>query len=147
MSRGAARDGLLFLCVANSARSQMAEGWARRLAPEGLAVHSAGSAPGTLSPFAVRVMSEVGIDMDSHRSKAISEVPLDAIGTIITLCAEEVCPVVPGNVERLHWPFPDPAPAPDDPNRDDETTLARFREVRDGIERRVRGLMETMSNR
>lgn len=126
---------ILFLCVANSARSQLAEGWARRLAPEGVAVYSAGSEPGQLHDAAVAVMHEVGIDLSGHRSKPIRDVPLDEIGTVVTLCADEVCPVLPGEVERLHWPLPDPAGT-----GDPEAVLARFRETRDEIERRVREL-------
>ncbi len=123
------RSDVLFLCVANSARSQMAEGWARRLAPAGVGIHSAGSEPGALNPYAVRAMAEVGIDISDHHSKPIDAVPLDRVGRIVTLCADEVCPYVPGEVERLHWPFPDPAGA----EGDDEQVLQRFREVRDAI--------------
>ena len=130
------RPGFLFLCVANSARSQLAEGWGRALAPPGVAIHSAGSHPGTLNPYAVRVMEEVGIDLTQHHSKSIDEIPLDRIGTVITLCAEEVCPLLPGNVKRLHWPFQDPAAA----TGSEDKTLTAFRAARDGIEKRVRDL-------
>ena len=135
MSTGSStRSDWLFLCVANSARSQMAEGWARRLAPSGVGVHSAGSEPGTLNPFAVRAMAEVDIDISGHVSKPISDVAADRIARVVTLCAEEVCPVFPGEVERLHWPLPDPAAA----GGDDDAVLAAFRSVRDEIERRLR---------
>lgn len=127
------RGAILFLCVANSARSQMAEGLARALAPEGTEIHSAGSAPGTLNPYAVKVMSESGIDISQHYSKPIDAIPKERIGTVVTLCAEEVCPVFPGNVERLHWPLPDPAAMG---SRDDER-LQSFREVRDAIHGRL----------
>jgi arsenate reductase len=133
-SDSSARCDWLFLCVANSARSQMAEGWARRLAPPGVIVHSAGSEPGTLNPYAVRAMAEVGIDISRHASKAISDVPADSVARVVTLCAEEVCPVFPGEVERLHWPLPDPAAE----SGDDDAILAAFRSVRDEIERRLR---------
>ena len=130
------RSDLLFLCVANSARSQMAEGWARQLAPPGVGVHSAGSEPGSLNPFALRAMAEVGIDLSSHFSKPISAVPLERVCKIITLCGEEVCPVVPLDVERLHWPLHDPASA----EGDDEAVLAAFRRVRDEIHKRIEQL-------
>ena len=130
------RPGFLFLCVANSARSQLAEGWGRALAPQGVGIYSAGSHPGTLNPYAVRVMGEVGIDLTQHRSKSVDEIALDRIGTVITLCAEEVCPVLPENVKRRHWPFRDPAAA----TGSEEEALAAFRTARDGIEKRVREL-------
>jgi len=96
-------------------------------------VYSAGSEPGALHPAAVEIMSEVGIDIRSHTSKGVDSVPLERVGCIITLCAEEVCPVVAADVERLHWPLADPArPGPQ------ETRLARFRETRDELERRLR---------
>jgi arsenate reductase len=129
------RSAILFLCVANSARSQIAEGWARRLAPPGVAVYSAGSHPGRLNPAAQSVMAEVGIDLSSHRSKAVSDVPVERVATVVTLCADEVCPVLPGDVRRLHWPLEDPA----GPGSEREV-LARFRRTRDEIERRVREL-------
>lgn len=132
------RRGLLFLCVANSARSQMAEGLARAMAP-GLEVWSAGSAPTRPNPYAVEVMREVGIDIGGHRSKGIDEIPRDRVGTVITLCAEEVCPVLPGDVRRLHWPFEDPAAATG--SRDE--ILAAFRRVRDQIRRRLEEFLNT----
>ncbi len=100
---------VLFLCVANSARSQMAEGLARALAPAGYRFLSAGSAPSTLNPLAVAALAEDGIDISTQRAKSVDAIPLSDVNTIVTLCAEEVCPVVPGAVQRLHWPLPDPA--------------------------------------
>jgi arsenate reductase len=129
-------EHVLFLCVANSARSQIAEGIARKLAPEGVTVHSAGSQPGRLNPLAVRVMAEIGIDLSGHLSKGLGAVPIDAITTVITLCAEEVCPAFPRAVEKLHWPLPDPAAVAGD----DEARLAAFRAVRDELKRRLLAL-------
>ena len=106
-----AKKGVLFLCVANSARSQMAEGLARAVAPRDVEIYSAGSAPAGVNPFAREVMQEVGIDISSQRSKSIEEIPAEHIGTVVTLCAEEVCPVFPGKVRRLEWPLQDPAAA------------------------------------
>ncbi len=127
--------GLLFLCVANSARSQLAEALARRERP-GLKIWSAGSAPGRVNPLAVRVLSEIGIDASGQRAKGLDAVPADEVDTVVTLCAEEVCPVFPGNVRRLHWPLPDPAAAAGD----EETRLAAFRAVRDELTARIRTL-------
>jgi arsenate reductase len=129
------RRDVLFLCVANSARSQMAEGIARALAPDGIEVHSAGSAPAALNPFAVEALAEIGIDISGQRSKGIDDVPLERIGTIVTLCAEEVCPFVPAEVERLHWPLPDPAAAA----RGDER--AAFASVREQLRARIPELL------
>src|SRR4030042_5352353 len=100
---------ILFLCVANSARSQMAEGIARSLVPPGVKVWSAGSRPTGVRPEAIAVLKEIGIDISGHRSKAVTEVPASEVDTVITLCAEEECPVFLGKVQRLHWGVPDPA--------------------------------------
>lgn len=111
----------------------MAEGLARSLAPEGTEVLSAGSRPARVNPYAIEVMSELGIDLSSHRSKSVDEIPKDRVGTVITLCAEEVCPVFPGAVERLNWPLPDPASTVGSK----EDILAAFRAVRDAIRERL----------
>jgi arsenate reductase len=125
--------GVLFLCVANSARSQMAEGLARALLPPSVEVFSAGSAPATLNPLAVRAMAELGIDVAAQRSKAVSAIPLERVDLVVTLCAEEVCPVVPASVRRLHWPIADPAAA----TGDEAARLAAFRAARDAIRARI----------
>jgi len=122
---------ILFLCVANSARSQMAEGLARALFGSAADVYSAGSVPTRVNPSAITVMAEAGIDISGHASKSVDVVDAGAMDLIITLCADEVCPVVPGRVERLHWPLPDPAGAPPD------QALAKFRTVRDEIRQRL----------
>jgi len=118
---------ILFLCVANSARSQMAEGLARAILPPEIEVASAGSAPGGLDPLAVEALSEAGIDISQHRSKPLSEVSPETADLIVTLCAEEVCPFVPGPVKRLHWPIADPAAG----------DIAAFRTARDQIRGRI----------
>lgn len=123
----------LFLCVANSARSQMAEGIARSLAPPGVTVSSAGSRPSQVNPFAIRALDEIGIDIRSHRSKSVDGISPDGIDAVITLCAEEVCPVFLGKAHRLHWGLPDPAGA----GRTDEEQLQAFRNVRDELRRRL----------
>ena len=123
---------LIFLCVQNSARSQMAEGLARAMAPAGVEVYSAGSAPSHVRPQAIAVMAELGIDLSTHRSQGLDAVPVDRADYLITLCAEEFCPVVPG-VTPLHWPIPDPANHDEPP----EAQLARFRDARDAIQQRL----------
>jgi arsenate reductase (thioredoxin) len=125
--------GLLFLCVANSARSQMAEGIARALAGDRLRVMSAGSTPSRVNPLAVRAMAEIGIDLAGHRSKSVAEIDPESVDTVITLCAEEVCPVFLGSARRLHWGLPDPA-GHDEP---EESSLERFRAVRDELRARI----------
>jgi arsenate reductase len=132
--------GLLFLCVANSARSQMAEGLARMIFGDGVRVHSAGSAPSQVSPYAVEVMREVGVDLGAHHSKTVETIDPAIVDTVITLCAEEVCPVFLGKARRLHWPIPDPASTDPSLSRDD--MLARFRTARDTI----RGLVERFAS-
>ncbi len=122
---------LLFLCVANSARSQMAEGLARSMLGPAVRVQSAGSQPSTVNPFAVDAMREVGIDITSHHSKSVDTIDPASVDTVITLCAEEVCPVFLGKAHRLHWPVEDPAST--DPSLTREQLLARFRTARDAI--------------
>jgi arsenate reductase len=122
---------ILFLCVANSARSQMAEGLARALLGPDVEVLSAGSAPSRLNPHAVDALNELGIDISQHRSKGVETIEPAGIDLVITLCAEEVCPVFVGRARRLHWPLPDPAAAPT------ESASQRFREVRDELRRRI----------
>ncbi|MFN3846878.1 MAG: VOC family protein [Paracoccaceae bacterium] len=119
---------ILFLCVANSARSQMAEGLARSLLPATVTVASAGSNPGSVHPLAVEALCEAGIDISAHRSKPLEEVAPETADLIVTLCAEEVCPYVPGPVQRLHWPITDPSAAGD---------IAAFRIARDHIKTRI----------
>lgn len=123
---------ILFLCVANSARSQMAEGIARHLAPDGVTVSSAGSEPATVRAEAVAALGEIGIDISGHYSKGVDEIarPVDAV---VTLCEEEVCPVWLGDAHRVHWGLPDPAAAAGSP----EERLDAFRAVRDELRRRL----------
>jgi len=124
---------VLFLCVANSARSQMAEGIARALAPPGVKVSSAGSAPSRLNPLAVRALDEIGIDIRGQWSKRVDEIPPGDVEAVITLCAEEVCPVFLGGARRVHWGLPDPAGA----GATEAEQLQAFREVRDELRLRL----------
>ncbi len=102
---------VLFLCVANSARSQMAEGIARSLAPAGALMSSAGSRLSHVNPLAVRALDEIGIDIRGQRSKGVETISPDGVDAVIALCAEEVCPVFLGKARRFHWGLPDPAGA------------------------------------
>lgn len=127
---------ILFLCVANSARSQMAEGLARMILEDCVPVMSAGSEPSPVNPFAVEVMRELGVDLSGHHSKSVQTIDPKSVATVITLCAEEVCPAFLGSARRLHWPIPDPASK--DPSIPREEVLERFRAARDTI----RGMLE-----
>lgn len=127
--------GILFMCVANSARSQIAEGWARALLGDRVRVQSAGTRPSRVNPYAAEVMAEVGIDLSGQRSKSVETIDPATVDTVITLCAEEVCPVWLGPARRLHWPIPDPAS--DDPALSREEMLVRFRAARDQVRGRV----------
>lgn len=126
------QEAILFLCVANSARSQMAEALARSMTDGDVEIYSAGSKPTVVNPLAIRAMAEIGIDLSTQRSKSIDDVPLERVGTAVTLCAEEVCPVSPG-VETYHWPLPDPAAE----TGSESDRLAAFRVVRDEIRTRL----------
>ena len=128
---------LLFLCVANSARSQMAQGLARQVFP-GLRIQSAGRRPSQVNPYAVEALAEVGVDASSHTSKSVQDIDPATVDLVITLCAEEVCPLFLGKAERLHWPIPDPAS--DDPALTPDDLRARFRAGRDEIRRRLESL-------
>ena len=129
------KPSILFLCVANSARSQMAEGLARSLLGDRARVQSAGSEPSRVNPYAIEVMHELGIDLASHVSKSVATIDPASVDTVITLCAEEVCPVVLGQLRRLHWPIADPASG--DPALSRDELLRRFRTARDAIRARL----------
>ena len=128
---------VLFLCTGNSARSQMAEAFLRRLGGDRFEVVSAGLDPSHgVNPFTLRAMAELGFDMSGHYAKHLSEfagkVDFDYL---ITVCghADRTCPHFPGMGRRLHWGFEDPAAL----EGSDEDKLARFREIRDQIRERV----------
>lgn len=129
---------ILFMCVANSARSQMAEGLAKALFPEAL-IESAGSEPSVVNPYAAKVMKEVGLDLSGHFSKSVDQLSPEFIADldyVVTLCAEEVCPMVlTQRAKRLHWPLPDPATK--GPSLPEEEMLRRFRSARDLIKEKL----------
>lgn len=125
---------LLFLCVANSARSQMAEGLAKQVLGSNHSIRSAGSRPSQVSPLAIQVMKELRIDISAQRSKSMDEIDPQSVDVVITLCAEEVCPIFLGKVQRLHWPLPDPALG----------TLESFRDVRDRIKMKLEAFKQNI---
>ena len=129
-------NDLLFLCVANSARSQMAEGLARQLFGQNVRVQSAGSHPSSVNPLAVKVMQEIGIDISQQTSKSVDLVDADAVDTVITLCRQEVCPIFLTSARQMHWPLTDPATGPSD----QDARLQCFRDVRDEIAKRLKSL-------
>jgi thioredoxin type arsenate reductase len=130
--------GILFLCTANSARSQMAEGIARDLAPADVKIWSAGSRPTSVRPEAIAVLQEIGMDISGSVSKSVAEIPSAEIDTVITLCGEGECPAFPGKVQRLHWGLPDPAAAAGS----EEERLSAFREVRNRLLRIIKEYFE-----
>ncbi|MEQ8275802.1 MAG: arsenate reductase ArsC [Deltaproteobacteria bacterium] len=131
-------DSVLFLCVANSARSQMAEGLARRRFGDAVQVQSAGSAPSRVNPYAIRAMAELGVDLATHSSKSVQTIDPTSVDLVITLCAEEVCPVFLSKAPKLHWPLEDPDRK--DEALTDEERLEYFRIARDAIDARLEAL-------
>ena len=122
---------ILFLCVANSARSPLAEGLARARFGDRARLQSAGSTPAGVNPMAVEVLAEIGIDITGQTSKSVDTIDPASVDVVVTLCAEEMCPVFLGRARQLHWPMPDPTAAPPELKRQ------RFREVRDQIAARL----------
>ncbi len=124
---------LLFLCVANAARSQMAEGLAKKILGEKHGIQSAGSSPWKLHPFAAKVMTEVGIDISDQFSKSVKDIDCTKVDVIITLCNDEVCPVLSGCAKKYHWPLQDPAT----PMESEEAQIELFRRIRDEIKEKI----------
>lgn len=133
---------VMFVCTGNSARSQMAEGLARHVGKGRVEACSAGMEPSRLNPFAVAVMQEKGIDISYQRSKAFDEALARQMDLVVTVCgnADKRCPVLPPEVKKLHWPLEDPATT----KGTDREILAKFREIRDQIEARVRELIRIL---
>lgn len=130
---------ILFVCTANSARSQMAEGFTRYYAGDRVKVDSAGARPTQLNPYAVQVMNEAGIDISHQTCDSMNSKKLDDFDYVVTVCgdAKETCPVVPPHIKSEHWPLPDPARARGRPQE-----LARaFRMIRNQIEDRVKDFL------
>ncbi len=129
------RPRVLFVCTHNSARSQMAEGLLRALGGERYEAASAGTEKTHVRPLAIRAMAELEIDLSSHESKTLDGFLADPPDLVITVCddADAKCPVFPGDVDRRHWPFPDPSRA----TGSEDEQLAVYREVRDAIRARI----------
>jgi len=125
---------ILVLCTGNSCRSHMAEGILRAASKGAFEVASAGSKPaGYVHPLAIKALAEIGIDISLHTSKHMNDFLKRDVETVITVCgnADQACPIYPGQVNRYHWPFVDPAHA----NGSEEEQMKVFREVRDQIQR------------
>jgi len=133
---------LLFLCTGNSCRSQMAEGWARKLGGDGLSVQSAGIEAHGKNPRAIAVMQEVGVDISGQASTKLTDAMLNAADYLVTVCghADEHCPVVPAHVRKEHWPLTDPAKA----TGTEEEIMTTFRASRDDIRNRVADLLQRL---
>jgi protein-tyrosine-phosphatase len=123
---------IAFICVANSARSQMAEGIARMLSAPAIQIFSAGSEPSRVNRHAVEALAEIGIDISDQRSKSLDDIPLAEMDAVVVLCADEQCPVLPAGVSHIDWALPDPA------GNDDEA--AAFRSTRDELQRRLQAV-------
>ena len=128
---------ILFMCVQNSARSQLAEAIARHLAPKGVTVLSAGSEPAFVRPQAIQVLEEVGISTEGLVSKAVGDIDTSGVEVVVTLCAEEVCPVFLGQAHRLHWGLNDLAKV-----EPENAKLEAFRAVRDELRKRLTLLLD-----
>lgn len=124
------RNGLLFVCSGNGARSQMAEAFARFIGPAEITYFSAGASAGPELPApALDVMKEVGVDMSKYKLRTMDDVPMATIATVISLCPPEECPPLPAGVHHLSWPLPDPFQS----DGSDYERLQRVRRVRDQI--------------
>lgn len=134
------KQKVLILCTGNSARSQMAEGLLRSMAPDRFLVLSAGTKPSVVRPEAIIVMRELGIDLSSHRSKSVDIYQDASFDFVITVCdnANESCPVFFGKAERIHWSFEDPAAV----EGDEAARLDSFRKIRDQIALRLRSFVD-----
>jgi arsenate reductase len=132
------KENVLFVCIHNSARSQMAEAFLNQLCGHEFVAHSAGLEPGQLNPHAVEAMGEIGLDISGHQTKSVDDFLKSnrKIDRVITVCDEtnaERCPVFPGQVTRLHWSFPDPSQW----QGSQQDKLAGTRQVRDAIKKRI----------
>jgi arsenate reductase len=139
------KQKVLFVCIHNSARSQMAEAWFNHFCGEQFEAESAGLSPGTLNPLVVKVMQEVGIDISHKKTQAVSDVIKSGqlFTYAVTVCDEssaEQCPVFPGATKRLHWNFPDPSAL----IGTEEEKLATTREIRDLIKAKIESWCQTL---
>lgn len=141
------REKILFLCTGNSCRSQMAEGWLRALKGRKFEAFSAGTRPQNLNPLAVKVMSEVGVDISKQDSKHVDTLSNQNFEYIISVCgsAEASCPIFAGNVKKLHMGFDDP-PKLAEHAKSEEDALVHYRRVRDEIKTFIEGMPENLHN-
>ena len=139
---------ILFLCTGNSCRSQMAEGWARRLKAAEMESYSAGIEAHGLNPLAVKAMAEAGVDISNHRSKQLDELSGIVFDYVVTVCghANEHCPLFPGNAKVVHVGFDDP-PRLAKGARTEEEALIPYRRVRDEIRKFVETLPQALIGR
>ena len=140
---GKSKPRVLFLCTGNSARSQMAEAFLKKYAGDRFEVHSAGLDPKGINPYTRKVMEEIGVDISDQYSKGLGEfLGKMRIAYLITVCdnAEKKCPTLPGVSFRLYWPFDDPASL----EGTEDEKLARFREVRDQVDKRIKSWLNGM---
>jgi len=139
---------LMFLCTGNSCRSQMAEGWARKLGGQNggnwLEVQSAGIEAHGKNPRAITVMQEAGIDISGQESTRVTDDMLEQTDLVVTVCghADEHCPVLPAGTRKIHWPLEDPAKA----QGSEEEVMEFFRNSRDDIRRRVETLLSELKS-
>jgi arsenate reductase len=135
---------ILYLCTGNSCRSQMAEGWTRKLGGEQFTAASAGIEAHGKNPRAIEVMREAGVDISGQESTVVSDGMLHEADVVVTVCghADELCPALPPAVKKMHWPLTDPAKA----TGSDEEIMAEFRATRDEVRQRVRSLLESLKN-
>jgi arsenate reductase len=133
---------ILFLCTGNSCRSQMAEGWGRKLGGPELHFDSAGIEAHGQNPRAIQVMEEAGIDISGQHSTVLSDALLAWADRVVTVCghADEHCPMLPAGTDKEHWPLEDPAQA----DGSEEEILAEFRATREEVEDRVRNLIQRL---
>ena len=137
---------VLFVCIHNSARSQMAEAFLNHFGAQKFQAESAGLEPGTLNPIVVKTMAEIGIDISGNKTKSVADFLKHGriYDYVVTVCDEssaERCPAVPGAAKRLHWSFPDPSAL----SGSEEQKTVRTREIRDQIQAKVMNWLKTAS--
>jgi arsenate reductase len=134
---------ILYLCTGNSCRSQIAEGWTRRLGGAQVEVQSAGIEAHGKNPRAIKVMQEAGIDISRQESTIVSEEMLNLADVVVTVCghADEQCPTLPPGVKKVHWPLTDPAKA----TGSESEIMNEFRATRDEVRTRVQGLLNSLA--
>lgn len=135
---------IMFLCTANSCRSQMAEGFAKEFGKGLIEVHSAGLMAAGVHNRAIAVMKEIGLDISNQKSKVIEEGLLKQMDIIVTLCgyAEELCPYTPPEIKRIHWPIKDPVGT----IGAEQEIMNEFRHARDEIKEKVQKLIKEVAN-